>query len=70
ASTSQNGAADREALASAARTADLVHRVRRGDTLWQIATNYDVSLDTLRRSNTHLGRTLRVGDRVVIPANR
>jgi membrane-bound lytic murein transglycosylase D len=69
-STSQNGAADREPLAAAAGTAELVHRVRRGESLWQIAANYNIPLDTLRRVNTHLGRTLRVGDRVTIPANR
>ena len=70
ASTSPSGVADREPLTVAARTAELVHRVRRGESLWQIAANYNVPLDTLRRSNTHLGTTLRVGDRVVIPATR
>jgi membrane-bound lytic murein transglycosylase D len=70
ASTSPNGAADRQPLTAAARTAELVHRVRRGESLWQIAANYNIPLDTLRRLNTHLGRTLRVGDRVMIPATR
>ena len=65
ASTARAGA---DTPAPATRIADQVHRVRRGETLWHIATNYNVPLNTLQRSNSHLGRTLRVGDRVVIPA--
>lgn len=51
----------------ATRTAAQIHRVRRGDSLWRIAKNYNTSVEAIRRSNSHLGRTLHVGDRVVIP---
>ncbi len=46
-----------------------VHRVRRGDSLWGIATNYKTSVAVLRRNNRHLGRTLQIGDSVYIPAS-
>jgi LysM repeat protein len=48
----------------------VVHRVRKGESLWEIASNYNTSVDALRRTNSHLGRTLHIGDRVVIPAAR
>ena len=48
----------------------MVHRVEKGESLWQIAANYNVPLETLRRSNQHLGQVLRVGDPVYIPATK
>ena len=54
----------------ATRTAAQIHRVRKGDSLWRIARNYNISFEALRRSNSHLGRTLQVGDRVVIPPQK
>ena len=48
--------------------ASLVHRVRKGESLWQIASSYNISLEALKRSNTQLGETLRIGDRVIIPS--
>ncbi len=51
----------------ATRTAAQTHRVRKGDSLWRIARNYNISFEALRRSNAHLGDNLKVGDRVVIP---
>ena len=45
-----------------------VHRVRWGDTLWDLARYYGVSVSELRRANPFLGsRPLRAGDRLVIP---
>ncbi len=49
---------------------NVVHRVRKGESLWEIASNYNTSVEALRRTNSHLGRTLHIGDRVVIPAAR
>ena len=48
----------------------VVHRVRKGESLWEIASNYNTSVEELKRSNAHLGRILRVGDRVLIPASQ
>jgi membrane-bound lytic murein transglycosylase D len=48
----------------------MVHRAEKGESLSQIATNYRMSLETLRRSNQHLGQVLRVGDPVYIPATK
>ncbi|MFQ5778689.1 MAG: LysM peptidoglycan-binding domain-containing protein [Terriglobia bacterium] len=46
----------------------LVHRVRRGETLWELARQYGVTVSDLRRANTFLtGRQLRAGDRLRIP---
>ena len=66
----------RETLASTSSTrqtsngAQVVHRVRRGESLWQIASNYNTTVEVLKRSNAHLNGVLRVGDRVVIPSAR
>jgi len=47
-----------------------IHRVRKGESLSAIAANYKISVETLRRSNQHLGRILQVGDPVYIPASK
>ncbi|MFQ5664602.1 MAG: LysM peptidoglycan-binding domain-containing protein [Terriglobia bacterium] len=46
----------------------LVHRVRWGETLWELARRYRVSVAALRRANPYLhSRQLRAGDRLLIP---
>ncbi|MFQ5694963.1 MAG: LysM peptidoglycan-binding domain-containing protein [Terriglobia bacterium] len=46
----------------------VVHRVRRGDTLWELSRRYGVSVSRLRRANPYLlSRQLRAGDRLLIP---
>ena len=57
-------------VASSRSQGRVVHRVRRGESLWIIATNYNTSVEVLKRTNSHLGRILHIGDRVVIPASR
>jgi len=47
-----------------------VHRVRSGESLWQIATNYGTSVEALKKSNRHLGKILHIGDRVIIPVSK
>ncbi|MBI4464876.1 MAG: LysM peptidoglycan-binding domain-containing protein [Acidobacteria bacterium] len=47
-----------------------VHRVRKGESLWQIASNYNTSVEVLQKSNKHLGKTLHIGDRVIIPSSK
>jgi membrane-bound lytic murein transglycosylase D len=45
-----------------------VHRVRWGETLWELARRYNVSIGELRRANPFLAsRQLRAGDRLLIP---
>ena len=53
-----------------ARTASVVHQVRKGESLWQIASTYNVTVEALRRSNSQLGETLRVGDQLIIPTTK
>ncbi|RKZ05609.1 hypothetical protein DRQ05_06150 [bacterium] len=46
------------------------HRIRRGETLWQIATKYEISISELKRIN-HIrnSRRLRAGTVLLIPVN-
>jgi len=53
------------ALRSAVRSA--IHRVRRGETLFQIASRYGLSADSLRRANGLRGSRLLSGQRLRIP---
>lgn len=41
------------------------HKVQRGDTLWDIARQYNVSVDEIRQWN-NLGSTIRPGDEIMI----
>ena len=51
---------------SARRT--IVYRVKKGDTLTRIGQRYGVSVRSLQRWN-HLGKRLRIGQKIVIPKN-
>ncbi|MBX6363857.1 MAG: transglycosylase SLT domain-containing protein [Gemmatimonadetes bacterium] len=53
-----------EAKAATVRAASRVHRVRRGDTLWDLARHYDVSVAQLRRWNGLHGSRLLPGQRL------
>lgn len=56
------------AQAARGRSGKIIHRVRWGETLWELARHYQVSVHDLRRANPYLlGRQLRAGDRLVIP---
>ena len=44
------------------------HTVKRGETLWRIAQTYDTTPAALRRANRLTSATIRVGQRLVIPA--
>ncbi len=53
-----------------AQRADQEHKVRRGDTLSQIAAEYRVSLAALMRINGFTGRDmLRVGQMITLPTD-
>ncbi|UCE19719.1 MAG: LysM peptidoglycan-binding domain-containing protein [Gemmatimonadota bacterium] len=43
-----------------------VHVVRRGDTLWEIASTYDTSISKIRKWNGLKSNTIRPGDRLVV----
>ncbi|MBI4467686.1 MAG: LysM peptidoglycan-binding domain-containing protein [Acidobacteria bacterium] len=50
------------------READRVHRVRRGETLWDLSRRYGVSIAALREANPYLeDRQLRAGDTLRLP---
>jgi murein DD-endopeptidase MepM/ murein hydrolase activator NlpD len=44
-----------------------VYVVQDGDTLWDIAARFDVSLDELQKANPSATQNLSIGDRLVIP---
>lgn len=67
ATTSRNAAAGADDDADVRVT---THRVRRGDTLYGIASAYDVSVDELRAWNRMKGTRLGIGDRLTIRVNR
>ena len=49
-------------------TGRLIHRVRKGESLSIIASNYNTTVQLLQKNNQHLGRVLKVGDPVYIPS--
>lgn len=70
------GAVQEAQAAKAKRTSHLVrsksakevrHRVREGETLYSIATNYNTSVEAIKQTNAHVA-TLRPGMVLVIPA--
>jgi LysM repeat protein len=44
-----------------------IHVVERGDTLYDIATRYGVTVGAIRQANDLTGTALRVGQRLIIP---
>ena len=47
--------------------ATVIYKVRKGETLWQIATNHNISVEALKQSNSLLGDTLLEGAQIIIP---
>ena len=45
------------------------YRVRKGDTLWDIASRYSVSVRTLKRANGLYSSKLKIGQKLYIPDN-
>ncbi len=63
----RNRAAARKAMADAPVDGPLTHRVRRGDTLWEIASKYRTSIDNLCSLNgINRNATLRPGTRLTV----
>jgi len=52
---------------STSQQATVLHKVRKGETLWQIASNYNISVEALKQSNSLLGNTLLEGAQIIIP---
>ncbi len=48
--------------------AAVVYKVRKGESLAQIAANHNISVEALTQKNSHLGETLRIGAEIIIPA--
>ena len=55
-----------QAIAKAAESKNLYHKVRRGETLYGIGRKYGVSIVEIKRWNNRRTNTLRVGDRLLI----
>jgi peptidoglycan lytic transglycosylase D len=47
-----------------------VYKVRKGETLAQIAANHNTSVEALKQKNSHLGDSLRIGAQIIIPAGK
>ena len=64
ASTSSSRGVQRASRSSASKT--IVYRVRKGDTLSQIAARHDVTVAELKRWNKRRSNNLRIGERLTI----
>jgi len=60
---------DAETLLAMTSAPELTHRVRRGDSLWEIATKYGTSISRLRAMNGLSGDTLRIGQVLKVSGN-
>ena len=61
--------ADAEALLAMTSAPELTHRVRRGDTLWEIASLYRISINRLMGMNGLSGDTLQIGQVLKVGGN-
>ena len=52
---------------SAPSQAAVIHKVRKGESLAEIAANHNISVETLKHRNSHLGNTLAIGAQIVVP---
>ena len=53
-------------IASGDQAASLTHKVRRGDSLWKLASRYGTTVDRIKRDNGLRGDRLVVGQRLTI----
>jgi len=58
----------RRGKSSASPRASVIHKVRKGESLAQIAANHNVSVEALKQRNSRLGESLRIGAEIIIPA--
>jgi membrane-bound lytic murein transglycosylase D len=63
-------AASEPARRATAEPARVVHRVKRGETLFSIAQKYNTSVAAVRQSNKLRGNTITVGQRLTISTSR
>ncbi len=54
------------AIATGGQSTSLTHSVRRGDSLWKLASRYGTTVDRIKRDNGLRGDRLHVGQRLVI----
>ena len=59
----------RNKVAQSSPSSFAYHKVKKGETLWRIATNHSVSIDRLRRVNDLSSNTIYQGQRLKIPLN-
>jgi LysM repeat protein len=58
------------AVVPAMTTEEVVHRVKRGETLSAIARRYDTTVADLREWNGIKGNTIQIGQRLTVVVNR
>lgn len=54
------------ASSTTSRTSKIIYRVKRGDTLYQIASNYDTDVDSIRRWNNLSSKNIYPGEKLTI----
>jgi len=52
---------------SGVEAANTTYVVKAGDNLWNIASNYQTSLDSIRSANNLQNNALKIGDKLIIP---
>ena len=59
-----------KATKSKRKSKPVIHRVRKGDSLWNIARRYGTTTRTIQRANKMRGTTLKIGQRLSIPGGK
>src|SRR5690606_9659999 len=67
ASAAQSAAPEEKASTTAGGAAARTHAVRQGESLWEIARRYDLTVAALQRENGLTGATIRPGQELRIP---
>ena len=53
-------------IVTGSQAAALTHRVRRGDSLWKLASRYGTTVDRIKRDNGLRGDQLSIGQKLLI----
>ena len=54
-------------ISSSSKVSNNVYEVKKGDTLWSIANNFNVSVNDLKNANNKSNNSLSIGEQLIIP---
>ena len=54
-------------ISSSSKVSNNVYEVKKGDTLWSIANNFNVSVNDLKKINNKSNNSLSIGEKLIIP---